>query len=126
MVEKFKQILKRIEDSRGTAMLFVLAKMDDIVDKWSVIISASWSTPVHRDSIFEELRKDIIATLSDEEILQMSRLWIFEPTEHLVEELLKYKTDTVLKNTQVNGNIFHEAFIIKSETPIVSDLEQSA
>jgi hypothetical protein len=124
MVDKFIQILQRIEDSRGPVMLFVLAKMDDIVDKWSIIISAPWTTPENRDSIFEEIRKAIIATLNSEELLEMSRLWIFQTHEHLVEELLKYRTGAILKDEKVNGNTLHFAHIIKSDPTVVS-LEQS-
>ena len=50
MVEKFKLILAEIKRTKGEVFLFGIMKMDEITDKWSVILSAPWASEGSEDS----------------------------------------------------------------------------
>jgi hypothetical protein len=115
MVEKFKKILNSVEAERGSVAIFALLKMDEFIDKWTVVISASWATDDNRAEVFELVRKKIIETLKPVEVAEIARIAIFPIDEHLIEELLQFKTDSVIENKQINGNTVHSAYIIKSE-----------
>lgn len=115
MVKKFKKILEDIEKIKGAVVIFALLKMDEFVDKWTVIFCASWATDASRTEVFEIIRKEIIKTLTQEEVGEISRIAIYPKTEHFIQELLQYKSGTTIENKKINGNIVHYAHIIKSE-----------
>lgn len=115
MVEKFQKILENIEKVKGDITIFALLKMDEFVDKWTVVFSASWATDMNRTEVFEMIRKEIIETLTSEEVGEIARIAIHPKTEHFIQELLQYKSGTTIENQKINGNTVHYARIIKSE-----------
>lgn len=119
MVEKFNEILNKIEATKGSVALFALIKMDEMVNRWTVVFSAAWSNPENRTDTFDTVRKEIIKSVSPEELEEIARLAIFYRGEHIVEELLKYNSGTILENQKVNGNMVHYAQIIKSDPAAV-------
>lgn len=114
MVEKFQTILQRIENQRGPVTLLALLKMDEVVDKWTVVFCAPWATDNNRADSFEAIRQEIINALTPEEIEEVARIGIFPQTDHLIQELLQYQSGTELKDKKINGNYVHLARIIKS------------
>ena len=42
LVEKINNIFQQITREKGAVYLFMIAKMDDLSDKWSLDISAPW------------------------------------------------------------------------------------
>jgi hypothetical protein len=118
MVEKFKTILKNLESKKGPIALLALLKMDDILDKWTVVFSASWSTDENRTEVFELIRGEILTKLNPQEISEIARIAIYTKDEHLIEELLKYQSGVELKDQRVNGNVVHCAIIIQSNPAV--------
>lgn len=118
MVEKFKKILKDIEEKNGEVYIFALLKMDEFFDKWSVVICAPWATTANRNEAFDVIKKEILNSITEAEVNEIARLGIFEKNEHLIEELLKFKSETEIKGEKINGNIVHEGYIIKSKSTI--------
>lgn len=114
MVEKFQKILESIEKIKGNITIFALLKMDEFVDKWTVVFCSSWATDANRAEVFEIIRKEIIETLTQEEVGEIARIAIYPKTEHFIQELLQYKTGTTIENKKINGNTVHYAHIIKS------------
>jgi hypothetical protein len=115
MVDKFKTILHNIESSKGSIALFALIKMDDFINKWTVVFSAAWSNPENRTETFNMIREEITKIVTPEELEEIARLAIYYRGEHIVEELLKYQSGAVLENQKVNGNMVHYADIVKSD-----------
>ncbi|MFA5931849.1 MAG: hypothetical protein WC793_00510 [Candidatus Paceibacterota bacterium] len=114
MVEKLKKILEKIEKEKGKVDLLALLKMDDLIDKWTIVFSATWATIQNRDEVFNMIRNYILTDFSPEEVNEIAKISIFSKDEHLVEELLKYKSGATFSNQPVNGNMVHVAEIIKS------------
>ena len=92
--------------------------MDDILDKWAIVFCAPWSTDTNRTEVFEMIRKEVLNTLDQQEISEIARIAIYAKSEHLIEELLKYQSGVELKEQKINGNLVHEAKIIKSDPTI--------
>jgi hypothetical protein len=126
MVEKFQKILENIEKAKGSVVIFALLKMDEFVDKWTVVFCASWATDINRTEVFEMIRKQITDTLRPEEVSEIARIAIYPKTEHFIQELLQYKSGTTIENKKINGNTVHYAHIIKSEEMIVEPVKQEA
>lgn len=115
MVNKFQTILRKAEQEKGEISLLAMLKMDDITNKWSILFSANWITEENFRESFIFLRDVLMGELSEEERSTIARIGILPLHDHLVQELLKYKTGTKLSGSQrMNGNIIHEAEIIKS------------
>jgi hypothetical protein len=114
MVEKFQKILENIESIKGEANIFALLKMDEFIDKWTVVFSASWATNENRSEIFEIIRKQISTILSAGEIADIARIAIYPQNEHFIQELLQFQSGTIIENQKINGNTVHYAHIIKS------------
>lgn len=115
MVEKFKEILRIITSEKGEVSLFGMFKMDDITDKWSVILSAPWTESSEKDDSFKYLTGLIQKSLSEEESNDIARVGIFSENEHLVQLLLEYKTGSRIQDEKINGNIIHDGFILESK-----------
>ncbi len=116
MVEKFKIILNRLK-KQGEIFLFAILKMDELTDKWSVLLSAPWITEENRKDIFVDVRKLIKEIMTDEEAAGIARIVIAMKDEHLVQELLEKKAGDYIGGTEsvkVNGNLVHEAYILES------------
>lgn len=115
MVEKFKNILSKIQLEKGEVSFFGVLKMDELLDKWTVLLSASWSTEATKKEDFEYIRNLIRSTLSPEEFSNVARLGILSKDAQLIQLLLKYQSDTEIANeTKLNGNVVHQGYILVS------------
>ena len=114
MVEKFKKILAQIVREKGSVTFFAIVKMDDLVDKWSVVLCAPWATEATHDATFRYILDLIKNNLEVSEQNSIARISLFSRDEHLIQLLLQFKKDTVIENQKVNGNIIHQAYILES------------
>jgi disulfide oxidoreductase YuzD len=113
-IEKLREIKKEIEQSKGTVSLFAILKIDELTDKWTVILSASWVKPSEFKDTFLYLRGLLLARLDQDQRHSIARMGIFEPNNHLVQMLLdKYQGDEYIDSDEaVNGNLIHEGYIL--------------
>lgn len=119
MVEKFQKILERIVDTKGDVVLLGIFKMDDITEKWSVIIAANWISQENRDDCFLYVSSIIQEELSEEETSKIARIGIFDSSAHLVKLLLDFKSGSEIKERQINGNTIHHGFILASNKEVI-------
>lgn len=116
MVEKLKSILKELNKANKSVSLLAVLKMDDLTDRWSIILSS----PIIEDEksrreVFEYFVKLLLRDLDDKEKLSIARVGAFPPGNHLVENLMEYKKGYEFTGkTPVNGNIVHEGYILES------------
>jgi len=115
MVEKFQQILDNIEKEKGEVTIFALLKMDEYVDKWTIVFCASWANDTNRTETFAIIKNKIISILKPEEVNEIARIAIYPETEHFIQELKQFKSGTIVENIKINGNTVHYANIIKSK-----------
>jgi len=116
-LEKIKEMLYQVEERFGIVELFAVLKMDEITDKWSIIVGSSWVNDENRKEVFGLLIDLMRKRLDDEERYSIARIGILNSREHLVELMLEeFKSDqSITDDRKVNGNIIHEGFILKSE-----------
>jgi|WetSurMetagenome_2_1015567.scaffolds.fasta_scaffold508731_2 hypothetical protein len=115
--EKLRKILDEfIRTQNNNVSLFAILKMDDLIDKWSIIVSATWFTTENIRKIFDDFLVLLQNNLTNEELNTIARLNIMTIDEHLISELLNYKTGTDIVNQKINGNQIYEGYIIFSES----------
>jgi len=114
LIDRFKNVLAALEEKRGKVSIFALFKMDDVTDKWTVILSAPWVNDNDRSEIFFELRTLMLENIEQSALPLIARFGIFESKEHLIELLLEnFKAgDYIPQDRQINGNIIHEGYIL--------------
>lgn len=117
MVNKLKKILSQIENKHAKVAMLALIKMDELTNKWSVILSAAWIKEENRNVIFRELVEAINNELTPQESITIARIGLFPQNEHIIQELLQYKEGShIEEKVQMNGNIIHEAYILASNS----------
>lgn len=122
MVEKFKAILVRVIQDKGPVSVFAIIKMDEITDRWSVLLSAPWINSENESEVFRYLAGLIRADLAEEERASIARIGIFAPDEHIIRLFLDSVSVAegsvaTLKDVRLNGYKVHEAYVFASSKP---------
>jgi hypothetical protein len=96
---------------------FAVLKMDEIVDKWSILLAASWITDSNRKETFDVLATAMVDNLNTEEIDEIARVAVINSNNHLIQLFLKnFETGQHIKeDAQVNGNVIHEGYVLTAE-----------
>ncbi len=118
MVEKLKTILEKFKTDQKQVWLFAFLKMDEVIDKWSLVISAPWINESNRNDQFEYILKTLRENLDQSDLLSIARVAILMKTDHLAEELLMKKSGDIIHDEQINGNMIHEGHIIESNSSL--------
>jgi len=115
-INKFRTVLDSLETKRGSVALFALFKMDDITDRWTIILAADWVTREDYTRIYTDLRKVSFEVLDERERAQIARIGIFPLNSHLVELTLdKFSGENrEIRDEKINGNYIHYGYIFKA------------
>lgn len=113
-LDKLKAVLEALAESRGAVSMFVALKMDDLTDKWAIIVSAPWTESVGFEDIFNQVRDLLIRELDDQEMSTVARIGAYSLNSPFTRQVLeRYKSDDEIKeDTQINGNLVHTGYII--------------
>lgn len=121
-IEKISDVYRDIvKEKKGKIYLFMLIKMDEYVDRWSLLISASWFKDENFRDEFKYMLDKLANNLDPGERESISRLGLFTKDEHLVElftnsyQVIAVDSPIRIKDTQVNGYKVHEAYIFYAQ-----------
>jgi hypothetical protein len=112
--EELKKILDILNENNKSVWLFASLKMDEFVDKWSLVFSAPWINELNKSEEFKNIIDILKKNIADDKLSSIARIVFLPKTDHLVEELLKKATGYEFKEEKVNGNIIHCGVIIES------------
>ncbi len=114
--DNYKKVLAQFRDrnEKKPIYLFAILKMDELVDKWSIIISIDWMNNENRQDIFSTAISALQDQLSAEELNEVARISFYAPDEHLMELFFdKFEEGQHIKeDAKVNGNVVHEGYIL--------------
>ena len=114
--ENYRKVLARFIEKNGNkpVVLFAVLKMDELVDKWSVLISADWINDDNNKQAFSDLIEILQDELGGDELNEIARIVIYKRTQHLIELMLKQfkEGQHIDEDAKVNGNVIHEGYII--------------
>lgn len=121
MVKKFDLIAEKVLKKYKNTSVLAFLKMDDNLETWSLLFSApdineDESGKERRREIFSNIAKIVVEVLP-ETYTEISRIGVFGHSDHLVKEVLKYKSKIYInESTKMNGNMIHEAYIAVSNS----------
>lgn len=108
-LEKLKKILVDLESEKGPILVFALFLRVDPLEKWDIVISASWLDP-NDISSYKIISEKIQKNLSPTELVQLARIVILANDDPVV--LFLQNSQSVLNGHfgEVSGDIFSEKF----------------
>ena len=120
MVNKLKKILQAIDENKGLVNVFAILKMDDLIDKWTLVFSASWLKEENSFATFQYIQELFKKELTQEELGSIARLGLFKSNEHIITLMtsafsITGDSDVHLENTKLNGFKVHEAYVLRSK-----------
>ena len=87
VAEKLSGVAKKIEASKGPLELLGLFLREDSLDLWDVVIAAPWLS-ADKLALFEYVGGQLRRTLTDEEMIGLSRIVILEHGEAVLKSIL--------------------------------------
>lgn len=114
MVEKLKEVVNKLKTANKPVWLFAFLKMDEVTDRWTLVISAPWITEENQKDEFQVLAQLLRENLDKEELYSIARVGLLAKDNELTQGLLKKKSGDEVKDEAINGNVIHEGKIIES------------
>ena len=119
MVEKLKNLIKKIESQKGAVALFMLLKNSQDITKWTVVVSAHWIDRMSQRGALDFLIKSLQSTLSRTELNEISRVSILKTGDNFVQSLtrvLNISGGTArFTQNQINNYYIHDAVIFEAK-----------
>ncbi len=91
ITEKIKDIIKDLESTHNPLLICALFLREDDLEKWDIIISASWLNPTEMES-YRNISKKLQESLSDAELVQFSRIVLLNAEDPVVSYLQNLET----------------------------------
>ena len=124
IIEKIKSIVNALEKEHGPLLICALFLRDGDLERWDIIISSSWLNPTEMQSykiIASKLRK----SLSESELVQLSRIVILNKDDPVVSYLQNLKTISNGGFIELSANELSEkfkftikrAYLLRSQKP---------
>jgi hypothetical protein len=113
MVEEIYSTLATTLKQKDKIWLFAILKMDELTDRWSIIISGPNLKELgKREALFKEIIAVIRSNLTPEERQNIARIGIFPLSSHLVRDVRKHPEATKFENERANGNFIHLGYVL--------------
>ena len=109
ILDKLKTVLLALEAKRGPILIFALFLRADPLEKWDVVVAASWLNPNDIAS-YKIVSSKIQEALSPSELVQLARIVILSDNDPVVSFLQESNTVTNGHFGEVPGNLFTEKF----------------
>jgi hypothetical protein len=121
ILENYKRVLASFVEKNNNQRvdLFAVLKMDDLIDKWSVLLAVDWITNENRQTVFSNIINSLQENLGKEEQDEIARVVFYSPNDDLIKLFFdKFSEGQYIKeDAKVNGNVVHEGYIIALEKP---------
>lgn len=115
MVENIKKVASELTQRRNDVCLFAILKMDDLVEKWSVVISGSWEdTEDKRKEVFSTIQELMSTYLTVDERGSVARIAIYPMDDNLIRNLVNFSKGALIENQKINGNFVFKGFVLES------------
>ncbi len=91
IIEKLKLAIGSLEKENGPLLICALFLRDDALEKWDIILAASWLNPKEMRA-YELLSSKLQNFLSDSELVQFSRIVILDQSDPIISFLLELES----------------------------------
>ncbi len=83
ILDKLKSAVQALEKGHGSILLFALFLREDFLEKWDIVVSASWLKSTEMEA-YKLVVSKIQEVLSPSELVQFSRVVILDNTDPVV------------------------------------------
>ena len=83
ILDKLKSVVQALEKEHKPILLFALFLREDSLEKWDIVVSASWLSSSEKNA-YQIVISKIQAVLSSSELVQFSRVVILDHTDPVV------------------------------------------
>lgn len=109
ILDKLKAVLSALEKEYGPILVFALFLRTDPLEKWDIVIAASWLNPNELSS-YKTVNSKIQEILSPSDLVQLARIVILGDHDPVVSFLQDSETVTNGHFGEVSGEIFTDKF----------------
>ncbi len=106
---KLKSIVVDLEGRRGPILIFALFLREDPLERWDVVVCASWLNPDDMEA-YKIVSDEFQRFLTQPELMQFSRLVILDEKDPVVSFLQDSCTITNGHIETLSGEVFSERF----------------
>ena len=85
-IDKLVRLEKDIATEKGEFVLFAVVQREDAPNRWDLLLSAPWFGPKEEETL-DFLVSKIKGTLTPQEMVMLSRIILFPPTDPRVDEI---------------------------------------
>lgn len=118
LAEKLRNLEQNIAVEKGKFLLFALFLREDAPDRWDLLVSALW-IPKNKNAALKYFSDKLIRTLSQKELLKLSRIAIIEADEPALAALQQAihteHSIAEIKDSDFFGLQIKHAYIITSQ-----------
>lgn len=108
-IEKLKSVIKELEKENGPLLICALFLREGILEEWDLILSGSWLNTAEMQS-YKIVSSKLQNTLSDSELVQISRVVILNSDDPVVSYLQALETITNGGFKELRTDILSEKF----------------
>ncbi len=87
MVDKLKNLVRKIESQKGVIALFMLWKDAQDISKWTLVVSASWIDRMNQRTALDYFIKTLQSSLTNAELNEISRVSILKTSDNFVKTI---------------------------------------
>ncbi len=109
ILEKLKTVVRSLENEHGPILVFALFLREDPLEKWDIVVSATWLNSNDRLS-YETIASKIQKALNSSELVQLSRIVILDSSDPVVAFLQGEVLVTNGHYKEVPGGTFSDKF----------------
>ena len=118
MVDKIRDLIKKIKLEKGEILLCMLLKDSPEIDKWTFIISANWLDRINQQLAFTYWSNQLSSVLNKNELSLIGRITFLNSNNafvNLVGSLLNITNGAVtIKNTSLGAVTVNEAIVFEA------------
>ncbi len=109
ILEKLKQIIQSLEDKHGPILIFALFLREDPLEKWDIVVAASWLSASDMNS-YKIIASKIQETLNSVELIELARIVILDRDDHVLSFFQDNFSVTNGHYEEVSGDQFSTRF----------------
>lgn len=123
-INKLKSAISALEKENAPLLICALFLREDPLEKWDIVISASWLNPKEMQS-YRTVSSKLQESLSDSELVKFSRIVILNQDDPVVSYLQSLETITNGGFKELRGDELSEkfkftikrAYLLRSQKP---------
>jgi hypothetical protein len=122
LIEKLKLVIKDLEKSKGSLLIFAIFLREDSLEKWDIIVAASWLDPSEMES-YKIVSNALRDHLTSSDFLNVSRIVILPAKDPVTSFLINlevvenggYKQLSTDDLTDTFGFEIKRAYLLRSK-----------